>query len=108
RGQHRAIGGRDQAARVLHLLEQLATVVGVVLQPLGAEVVHGPPRRGEHERTEQQQHEPEQVADLHVHDTTPPVSSWRCRAESDTTSSSASSTKLAMIELPPYEMNGRV
>src|SRR4051794_15588910 len=93
---------------MLHLLEQLAPVVRVVLEPFGAELVDRPPRRREHQRREQQHHEPEQVADLRVHETTPPVSSWRWRAESETISSSASRTKLAMTELPPYEMNGSV
>src|SRR3954452_18966323 len=108
RGEDGSVGSGDQSARVLHLLEQPAAVVRVVLQALRAELVDRPPRRREDQRREQQHHDPEEVADLRVHETTPPVSSCRWRAESETIRSRASSTKLAMIELPPYEMNGSV
>src|SRR5205085_8965016 len=95
---------RDQPARVAELLEQRAAVVRIVLEALRVE--HRPARGERDQEREQQDEQPEEVADLVVHATTPPVSSCRCRAESDTTRRSASSTKFAMIELPPEETSG--
>ena len=97
--QHLAVGGLDQPARDLLLLDQRAAVLLVVLQRLGAE--HRPLRREADQDGEQDHRQREQLRDLLVH-TRPP---WRCsrsrRAWSDTISSRASSIMLATIELPP-------
>ena len=98
--QHLAVGGADDAALDPLLLEQDAAVAGVVAQALGAE--HRPPRAGEHERPEQHQEQPEQADDRGVHRRPlRPIAPSGRRAWSDTSSSSASSTKLARIDDPP-------
>src|SRR3954471_9224111 len=101
------VAREDQAARDLLLLEQRPPVQRVVLEALGAD--HAPPGREPHEEQEEHRRDHEQAADLAVHRTSPPPSaSGSRRARSDTIKSSASSTKLATIDAPPYETNGSV
>ena len=99
-GQHLAVGGLDDAALDPLLLEQHAPVVRVVAQRLGLE--HRPARREGDQHGEQHQDEPEEADDRRVHRSPlRPIAPAGRRARSETSSSSASRTKLARIDEPP-------
>src|SRR5205823_8016170 len=104
-GELGAVVRVDEAARDLQLLEQRPAIRGLVLEALRLE--HGPARGEHHEQGEQHEHDAEELRDLAVQ-TTPPRSAGPVLAAFDTISSSASTTKLARIELPPYETKGSV
>jgi hypothetical protein len=90
--EHGAVVGADRAAVDALLLEQRALVERVVAQRRRIE--DRVARREVHEHREQHQHERVEPPDRSVH-------SGSRLALSDTSSSSASSTKFAMIDEPP-------
>ncbi len=102
-GDHRAVGGEDAAARDLLLLQQRPLVGRLFLQRLRVE--HRPVGREADQHREEDDDQAEQLDDLAVHDpssaATPRGAVASRRARSEISSSRASSTKLATIELPP-------
>src|SRR5690348_4730628 len=102
-----AVARKDQPTRDLLLLEQRAAVERLGLE--GVRLQHGPARGEDREHADHQHRDHEQPADLPVHGISPPASAYGPRrARSLTISSSASSTKLATTDEPPYETNGSV
>jgi ABC-type dipeptide/oligopeptide/nickel transport system ATPase subunit len=105
-GEEDAVGGRDLAAGDLLLLDQRPAVRVAPLELLRVEYR---PLRGEvDEAPEEDQENGVEADDRRVHATTPPAPLRGVRARSETSSSSASRTMLATIELPPKETNGSV
>ena len=92
-GEHRPVGRADQAAPDLALGQQRALVLRVGPQLVGPQ--HRPARREHDEHAEEQREHDEQAGDRRVH------RPYSRRARSETSSSSASSTKLARIDEPP-------
>src|SRR5207245_2262560 len=99
RGQVRAGIGQDEPARRALGLEQRPAVVRVVL--VAPRVEHRSARGDEHEHAEQHYDKSEQATDLVVQTSPPRTRPGSRRARTEMTRSSATSMKLATIELPP-------
>src|SRR5206468_4851892 len=103
-GDHRAVVAEDRAPVDLQLLQQGAPVDPLFLQRLRVE--HRPVGRKSDQHREHQHDQAVELCDLGVHvgsgtgSPSAAPASWR-RARSEIKSNSASSTKLATIELPP-------
>ncbi len=91
--QHGTVGREDPASLDPQLGDQRPAVERIVVQ--SRRVDHGPARRPDDQQREQDDDQPEQADDLRVHGAT------GRRERSETSSSSARSTKLATIDAPP-------